>query len=51
MMAREPATTRNVMIRKLRQTLSGQSFRAIKLFEYGGYVTAAALEKQDGKKG
>jgi hypothetical protein len=39
------------MNRKLRQTLSGQSFRAKKLFVYGGYVNAAAREKQDGKEG
>jgi hypothetical protein len=51
MMASEPATTRNVRTENLRQTLSGHSFRAKKLFVYGGYVTAAAREKQDGKVG
>jgi hypothetical protein len=51
MMASEPATTRNVCIENLRQTMSGQSLRVKKLFVYGGYVTAAAREKQDVKAG
>jgi hypothetical protein len=39
------------MIRKITPDLSGQSFRAKKLFVYGGYVNAATREKQDGKAG
>jgi hypothetical protein len=37
------------MNRKFTPDWSGQSFRTKKLFVYGGYVTAAARQKQDVK--
>jgi hypothetical protein len=37
------------MNRKFTPDLSGQSLRAKQLFVYGGYVTAAARQKQDVK--
>jgi hypothetical protein len=47
MMASEPATNRNELIKIYARLCRDKLFETSKLYEYAGYVTAPAREKQE----